>query len=322
MFLLATLALIVIGFFFPPAWLILVGGLIYFFASHKSRRADAVESRIKRMVAAGKTQAVSSDLFFEAALSYAVSKGAKTAEKDAASTYFVVEGTTYFVVFTRAASGGTMISVRKLTDVRDEMAKHIKFGSAHMAQGQSDERATSETGSVAERFEVGGVTFQGDPDSDEVMAVIIHKITDEVDNRLKIDQQSYYYVMEEAEWLAGKSSFCQEVLGDSGLLEIEYKGARDRARNSSDKRDAAAYMEADVWPELLLKVGDTKAKRIRAQIFDSILNRNRVGVDTVRGMYAKAVANHLMDSGNSDADVIREWIKVMKLVIGRSLKAS
>jgi hypothetical protein len=39
---------------------------------------------------------------------------------------------------------------------------------------------------------VGGVKFQGDPDNDEVMAVMNLKITDEVDNRLKIDQQSYY----------------------------------------------------------------------------------------------------------------------------------
>jgi hypothetical protein len=113
MFLLATLVLIVIGFFSLRAWLIIVGGLIYFCASHKGRRAHADESRIKQMMAEGNTQTLSSDLFFETALSYAVSKGTKAAEKDAASPYFVVEGTTYFVVFTRAASGGTMSSVKK-----------------------------------------------------------------------------------------------------------------------------------------------------------------------------------------------------------------
>lgn len=320
MLLLASLAVIVIGFFFPPLWLILVGGLIYLVASHKSRRADAVESRIKRMVAEGKTEALSSKLYFEAARSYAVSKGAKAAEKNAASTHVMVDGVAYFVVFTRATSGGTIITVRRLEDVRNEMFAHIRPRRPQSKKPGPAARETFDSGSQSAGFELGGVMFHGDPDSNKIMAEIIHKIADEVDRRLKVDEQTYQYVMEEAEWIAGRNAFCKELLDETGLLEVEYQGARDRARNRSDKCVAAAYVENDVWPALRLRVGDTKAECIRAVIFGSILERNRIGVDAMRGQYAAAFVRNLKTGGASDA--AKDWTKVVELVTRRSSLAS
>ncbi len=118
---LLVVALIVIGFFFPPAWLALIGLGIYLFSSHKSRRNDAIESHVKKMVSAGKDHAVFADLFFEAARSYAIAKGAKAADENAASAHIVVDGRTYFVVFTRAASGGTIFGVEEADSVRQRI---------------------------------------------------------------------------------------------------------------------------------------------------------------------------------------------------------
>jgi len=120
-------ALIVIGFMFPPAWLALVGLGIYLVASRKSRRSDAIESRVKKMVSAGKDYAVFADLYFEAARSYAVEKGAKAPERNAASAHIIVDGRTYFVVFTRAASGGTAIGVEDAEAVRDRIFDRSKI---------------------------------------------------------------------------------------------------------------------------------------------------------------------------------------------------
>ena len=92
---------------------IIFGVAIYLYASRKSRRDDAVEIRVKRMVSAQKDSATFNDLYFEAAWSYAIAKGAKASDKDAASTTMLVNGRPYFVVFMREFSGGTTISVRK-----------------------------------------------------------------------------------------------------------------------------------------------------------------------------------------------------------------
>ena len=116
----------VIGFFFPPAWLALVGYAIYAFASRKSRRDDAVESRIKKMVSAGIENAVFSDLYFDAARSYAIEKGAQSPEQNAASATIIVNGRSYFVVFMRDSDGGTTISVRDDRAVEREVERDLQ----------------------------------------------------------------------------------------------------------------------------------------------------------------------------------------------------
>ena len=124
---LILIALALTGFVFPLAWLVLVGLVIYLVASRKSRRSEAIESRVRKMVAAGKGYAVFADLYFESARSYAIEKGAKAAEKNAASAHILVDARTYFVVFTRAASGGTMIGVEDAETVRNNIFDRSKI---------------------------------------------------------------------------------------------------------------------------------------------------------------------------------------------------
>ena len=100
----------------------LFGGLIYLFASRKSRRDDAVEKRVRMLISAGQAYATFNDLYFDAALSYAIAKGAKAAEQDAASTTMLVDGRTYFVVFMRERGNGTAISVRGTDSVERELS--------------------------------------------------------------------------------------------------------------------------------------------------------------------------------------------------------
>lgn len=121
---LVVIATVILGFFFPPIWLALIGYGIYMYASRKSRRDEAVEGRVKRMVDAGRINASFPDLYFEAARSYAIAKGANAPEADAASAKILIEGTSYFVVFMRE-SGGTAISVERSSDVTRELEKFL-----------------------------------------------------------------------------------------------------------------------------------------------------------------------------------------------------
>lgn len=123
---LISLVLLVAGFFFSPAWLALAGYGIYLFFSRKSRRVDAVESRIKKLVLANKEFAVFKDLYFEAARSYAIAKGAQSPEKDAASATVVIDSRVYFVTFMRDPSGGTAISARDKRAVEREFESDLQ----------------------------------------------------------------------------------------------------------------------------------------------------------------------------------------------------
>ena len=315
MILLAVLGLIIVGFFFPPAWLLLIGGLIYFVASHKSRRDKAVESRVRRMVSKGLDQALSSDLFFEAARSYAVSKGTRAPERDAASTHMLVGGEVYFVVFTRAAQGGTMISVRPINEVRTQMFGHFTRPVPKTPVAEEDEIPSPAGDAGVQTFEVGGISFEGDPHSEETMRKIGFKIILEVDSRLKVDEQTYHYVIEEAEWVAGRNEFCQELLEETGLFEVEYTGAREWGEVLSDPRLALQYMEQEVWPDLWLHMGETRAECIRAVIFGGILDRNRIGFEAIRGQQAVSARKILSEDG--DLEAAGKWQQVIDAVLER-----
>ncbi|MBB3913895.1 hypothetical protein [Rhizobium fabae] len=115
------IVLAVVGFFFTPAWLGLVGYAIYVFASRESRRNRAVESRVKKVIDAGQTYGVFQDLYFEAARGYARSKGAKAADTDGASAQMLVNGRLYFVVFVKAAGGGTAVSITDAAQLHREV---------------------------------------------------------------------------------------------------------------------------------------------------------------------------------------------------------
>jgi hypothetical protein len=55
--------------------ILVVAGIVYFFASSKTRRDTAIESRVNRMVSSGVSSSTFPDLYYEAAKSYAISKG-------------------------------------------------------------------------------------------------------------------------------------------------------------------------------------------------------------------------------------------------------
>lgn len=132
-------ALFVLGFFFPPAWLALIGYVIYIFASRKSRRDEAVEGRIKAMVSSGKERATFNDLYFEGARSFAVARGAKASEHDAASTHVLINGQRYFVTFLRTNRGGTDISLDSPSSVEKMVTAHLP---ADTSQGELISRTT------------------------------------------------------------------------------------------------------------------------------------------------------------------------------------
>ncbi|EKT4440585.1 TPA: tetratricopeptide repeat protein [Stenotrophomonas maltophilia] len=109
---LGILVLLVLGFFFPPLWLVLIGYLIYIYASRHTRKERAVEGRIRAMIAAKKDVATFSELYYEAARSYAISKGCTVSDHEAASAGVMIDGKAWNAVFLRERDGGTTITLQ------------------------------------------------------------------------------------------------------------------------------------------------------------------------------------------------------------------
>ena len=97
--------------------LLVVVVMVYLFATAGSRRDGAVEDRVLRMIAGGKTYATFGELYFDAAKSYAIAKGAHAPEHNAASALISVGEKTYSVVFIRENDNGTTIMIEDLEAV-------------------------------------------------------------------------------------------------------------------------------------------------------------------------------------------------------------
>jgi len=290
---LIAIFLVIIGFFFPPAWLALAGYGIYIFASRRSRRNDAVESRVSKMVSAGKNYAIFSDLYFEAAKSYAIEKGAKAADQMSASARILVDGRTYFVVFTKAANGGTMISVEDVEAVKrrvfDEPMENL-LKSSNSSSGPGDTSSST--------FSVGGFSFDGDTANDEEWARMVSKIARRVIELSPTELDIYRYLMEEADRLSEGGGIGKIALENSGIKPLEYEGEMSKAHKYPDNRASLDYLNLEVSPDLNEALGADRAGNIRAMIFTFIVHSNISGVNEIRRKYAVHYANNCMANGH------------------------
>lgn len=286
---LLIIVLIIIGFVFPPAWLVSIGLGIYLFATHKSRRADTIENCVKKMVSVSKDYAVFSDLHFDAARSYAIEKGAKAPEPNAASLRMLVDGTIYFVVFTKATSGGTIISVEEADAVKRRI----------FDKPMEDLLGNSKTVAVVENtFDVGGFTFSGDASADEEWAKMVSSIARRVIELSPTELDIYRYLMEEADRMAEDGGFGRIALENSGIMPLEYEGEMGKAHNYPNNRAGLEYLDGEVSPDLEDALGGDRADNIRTMIFTSIVHGNESGVNAIRKKYAVHYANNCTQNGH------------------------
>jgi hypothetical protein len=167
------------------------------------------------MVSAGRGSASFSDLYFEAARSYAIEKGARAPEHNAASAHILVDGHKYFVVFSRASSGGTVISVEESDAVRRRI----------FDKPMEDLLKKSKTAAVKDNtFNVGGISFSGDASNDEEWAEMVSKIARRVIELSPTELDIYRYLMEEADRLSEGGGVGKIALENSGIMQLEYEG--------------------------------------------------------------------------------------------------
>ena len=110
------LALLVIGFFFPPAWLALVAYTIYFMATKEKRRERIIKGYIANMLSRGITSANVPNLYYDAAFGFAKANGAQFEEWEKPDIVFVfkgveVNGRWVTPSFARLPNGGTRIEI-------------------------------------------------------------------------------------------------------------------------------------------------------------------------------------------------------------------
>lgn len=110
------LALLIIGFFFPPAWLALAFYAIYFMATKEKRRERIIKGHIANMLARGITSADAPNLYYAAAFGFAKANGAQFEEWEKPDIVFVfkgvdVGGRLVTPSFARLPNGGTRIEI-------------------------------------------------------------------------------------------------------------------------------------------------------------------------------------------------------------------
>jgi len=113
---LPIIILLVLGFFFPPAWLGLAGYVIYLAVTKEKRRDKVIYSHMAQMLAHGVDSMDVPSLYFEAAFNFAKAHGAMFEEWERPDVVFVfrgleVAGHPVQPSFARLPEGGTRIEL-------------------------------------------------------------------------------------------------------------------------------------------------------------------------------------------------------------------
>ena len=241
------------------------------------------------MVAAGQSSAAFSNLYFDAARSYAIEKGAKAPEPNAASAHILVDGRNYFVVFSRSASGGTMVSV----EGADAVKRRI------FDKPMEDFLKQSKTASAADNtFKVGGFSFSGDASNEDVWAKMVSEISRRIIELSPTELDIYRYLMEESDRMSEGSNVGKIALENSGIKPLEYEGEVSKADKYPNNRAALDYLNDEVTPDLEGALGKDRADNIRAMIFTFIVHSNESGVNGIRKKYAVHYANNCTQNGH------------------------
>lgn len=228
------LILLVVGFFFPPAWLVFAGIWIYRFASRKSRRAEAMEKILKAMVRTRRDDLDVPSLYFEWARAYAIDKGGGTnGEEDSASVTVVIEKTPYFVVFCRTdpAKPGFTISITEHDRLRDDAVRFANGQTERFAEDMEKKIASifgrnqggnpsssSESSPMGDRSAPARTAFIGMMDIDDFDAI-----------NEKLGRGAGDQVMKAYKRLAAMQSKVGSILNETGFMALQDELARTGA---------------------------------------------------------------------------------------------
>lgn len=127
--LLLVLMTLLLGFAFPPLWMVTGGCAILLFAAWPALGVAKVERRLAAMVANRKEWETFDELHFQRARVYAASKGVRISPvyRDETSAKIVVGGRIYLATFLRARTGGTTVMLEMADIVADAVADSADF---------------------------------------------------------------------------------------------------------------------------------------------------------------------------------------------------
>lgn len=324
--LIIAVILLVAGFIFPVAWLGLLGLGIYLIASRKSRRADAVESRVAAMVAAGRESAKFPELYFEAARSYCVAKGAQATDAAAASTHILVNGVSYSVFFAKMTDGGTAVLIRdlkiasdtegwrasfeeQLNNVVDTAISGAKVAPRRVTPKAKTARPKPDKTQAAKTIQVGGIRFDGDGASDAAKSQIVDRIVARIQDLSPTQLHAYRYVMEEADRIE-KRGVGRYAVASVGVQPIEYAGEMGNVEDYADYRGAITYLDNDVSPDLERLFGADTADMMRANMFLNFYMTNAEMMAEIRKKYAVQFANAC--AARSHFGMVDQWDEVIR----------
>lgn len=147
---------------------------------------------------------------------------------------------------------------------------------------------------------IGGFLFDGDIDSDEVVAEIVTKLSGKIHDLAPTELDVYRYLVEEAERFSKGGRVERNILDISGISPLEYEGQIEKSGKYPDSRSSLEFLNNEVSPELERLLSPERAADIRAFIFSNIVLRdeNQMVMLKLRQKYAVHYCNNCSANGH------------------------
>lgn len=115
---------------------IIVVAILFIVLTGKSRRANKMKDAIYKLILSGREYTILSDVYFEAALKFALESGAELEpgqskfETNSINFKMNIDGTNYFIFFAKQLNGSTFLGISNADEAakqfRDKISKNIK----------------------------------------------------------------------------------------------------------------------------------------------------------------------------------------------------
>lgn len=156
---------------------------------------------------------------------------------------------------------------------------------------------------------VGGLLIAKKPESQEELLDLVHRVAPEIAKRVPMEQDFYWFLIEQYDRLRGKSDYFDELLDHVGLHPIEYEGMRSEESYVGHPNPGVAFFRDEVTQPLSALYDKDGVGYVTTALFTGFCEIYASGVAALRRKYAEHYHNNCVSQGNFNS--AERWVAVL-----------
>ncbi|QQR39001.1 hypothetical protein [Devosia rhizoryzae] len=156
---------------------------------------------------------------------------------------------------------------------------------------------------------IGGISISKKPETEEELLQLVQRVAPEIAKRLPMEQDFYWFLIEQYDRMRGKSEYLDELLDHVGLHPIEYQDMRSEESYVGKPNPGVAFFRDEVVGPLSGMYDEDRVDYVSTVLFTGFCQVYAPGIAALREKYATHYHNNCVSQGSfNSAD---RWVEVL-----------